>query len=98
MDEAMSDNDPRLEVLLPVFDHRPGFTKTVLGSLDAADRAAGIVRGDTNDEALVGLVARTWFERQSPAWWMWDEASIDCRDGYLGDVRDVLAAIRESTQ
>lgn len=56
----MSDRpDPRLDVLLPICNHRTHFTATVLGSLDAADRAAGIVRVDTRDEALVKrLVAR----------------------------------------
>jgi hypothetical protein len=52
-------NDPRLSILLPLFDHRPGFTATVLHSLDAADPLRrALTPGAPEHEAMVERVYR----------------------------------------
>ena len=62
---------------------------------DAADRAAGIVRVDVTDEAVVERLARIWYERETVAW-TWDKATTESRDGYLDDIRTLFAALREA--
>lgn len=80
--------DPRLDVLLPLFDWRRGFAVSVLNSLDAVDPKRRLL--DTLDaldpdapghEALVERLAEVIEMEVSPQ----DAA------------RDVLAALREET-
>ena len=92
----MSDNDPRLPVLAGLFADvawdelgaKEGVSVEIgLAALDAADRAAGIVRVDTNDEALVAYLARVRFPVGGAYWTLHRE-----------EARRLLAALREAAQ
>jgi hypothetical protein len=77
-------NDPRLSILLPLFDHRPGFTATVLHSLDAVDGLRrALTPGTPEHEAAVERLAWTYQQQQG-----WNGSHSD-------RIRAVLAALRD---
>ena len=94
MDKAMSDNDPRLEVLRRSISYHLT-PDGVAADLDAADRAAGIVRVDTGDEALVWHIVNERFPE-----WARSELEADLvRSELEADlVRSIFATLREASQ
>jgi len=60
----------------------------MLADIDGLDRAAGIVRVDTTDEALVERLATVLWQTMFPAY----------QNDYRRRARAVLAALREAAQ
>jgi hypothetical protein len=80
-------NDPRLSILLPLFDHRPGFTATVLHSLNAADPLRrALTPGTDEHEALV--------ERETAMIYSRAEGMLSERES-RPIAKSVLAALRD---
>lgn len=106
----MSDNDPRLTPLRVALEDSVrlgrihlvipahyGGAQGVLRAIDAADRAEGIVRVDTRDEALVERIARArWLDRWPTGLWIPDRDMS--QRALMSEVRLVLTAIREAIQ
>lgn len=79
--------DPRLDVLRRSVSYHLT-PEQVAADLDAADRAAGIVRVDTHDEALVDRVAQNWCVHEG--------VGKNCQPCWF-DADNFLAALREAT-
>lgn len=95
----MSDTDPRLDVVKSWLPSMPTASRPAfLRHLDTADRAAGIVRVDTNDEAMLELIALAIWEEQ--------RYTDDTAGSYIVIDREtcaetaayVLAALREAAR
>jgi hypothetical protein len=91
----MTSNDPRY-AYLHEFRDRQISTEDLLAGIDAADRGAGIVRVDTNDEAVVERIVNELLQ--------WDVVRRNVADdpessvhhmNALDIARAVLAALRK---